>query len=246
MRGARRRLAGAAEGLAAGAAGAGLAWGALAALGLEGLAAWGAGAAGLNGLISGAAGVYDWRRMRGWLCFGLDSTWGLAGTAAGVALHAVDLCFPARSYLPEMSRRNNRHVYEGGFTFRPGFVLALGNVVSRGGGRQGAGGLRGGSPPAVRRRKLVAVHEGVHLFQNRAFGPLYVLGYAAWMTAAGAAGLAVGLASRRSGGRIWPVVETFAYYNNPFEYQAYRKDENWPPSGAHPRYAWGARRRAQG
>lgn len=236
--GVRRRAAGAVEGLAAGAAGAGLAWAALAGLGMDAPAAWGAGAAGLNGLASGAAGVYDWRRARGWLCFGLDSTWGLAGAAAGVALHAVNLFFPGRSYLPEMSRRANRHVYEGGFTFRAGFVLALGNVVSRGGGRQGAGGLRGGSLAAARRRRLVAVHEGVHLFQNRVFGPLYVLGYGAWMIAAGAAGLAVGLAARRGGGRIWPVVEAFAYYDNPFEYWAYRKDGNWPPPGAHPRFVW--------
>jgi len=113
------------------------------------------------------------------------------------------------------------------------FVLALGNVVSAAGG---PGGLSGASPQAVRRRRLVDVHEGVHLFQNRLFGPLYALGYLAWMAAAGAAGLAVGLTADRK--RLRRVVETFAYYDNPFEYWAYRRDSSWPPPGAHPRFVW--------
>ena len=246
-----RRAAGAAEGLAAGAAGAGLAWSVLSVLAApEALAAAGAAAAGLNGLISGAAGIYAWRRARGWLCFALDSTWGLAGVSSGVVLHVVNLFYPDRAYMGRMSRRANRHVYEGGFTFRAGFVLALGNVVSCGGRRRRypGGFLSGSSPAAARRCKLVDVHEGAHLFQNRVFGPFYPIGYGGWMILAGAAGLAAGsaavLVARRTGGqvRLWPIVETFAYYDNPFEYWAYRKDGNWPPPGAHPRFVWGARR----
>ena len=52
----------------------------------------------------------------------------------------------------------------------------------------------------------------------------------------GAAGLATALITDRR--RIWSVVETFAYYDNPFEYWAYRKDRYWPPRGAHPRFVW--------
>ena len=240
--GARRAIAGVVEGLVTGAVGAGLAWAVL--LPFEavggGLVAAGAVAAGLNGLISGVAGVYAWRRARGWLCFVLDSTWGLVGVTAGVLLHLANAFHPAPSYVVCMSRRANRHVYEGGFSARPGFVLALGNVVSGGGGTAG---LRGDSASAVRRRKLVDVHEGTHLFQNRLMGPFYSLVYLGWMVLAGAVGSVVCLAGERR--RLWSIIETFAYYDNPFEYWAYRNDDYWPPHGVHPRYAWGARRSRQ-
>ena len=228
------------EGLATGAAGAGLGWAALSPL--DFLAAWPAFAGfaigGLNGLISGAAGAYAWRGVRGWLCFLMDSTWGMLGTASGLALHLANVVHPDPSYVVDMSSRSNRHVYERGFSMRPGFALALGNVVS---GAGGSAGLRGESHRVVRRRKLVDVHEGAHLFQHRLLGPFYPLIYLAWMGIAGLVGLVVSLAGERAD--VWSVVETFAYYNNPFEYWAYRKDYYWPPMGAHPRYAWGARRR---
>ena len=31
---------------------------------------------------------------------------------------------------------------------------------------------------------------------------------------------------------------TLAYYNNPFEYWAYRRDRYWPPAGADQSLAW--------
>ena len=228
-----------AESLAAGAAGGLLAWmvlGPVAPLGAS-LPWIGAAAASLNGVISGAAGIYSWRSPRGWACFALDSTWGLLGVTSGLLLQAANLLHRSPGYLVTMSRRSDRHVYEGGFSVRAGFVLALGNVVSAGGGSVG---LRGDSPRAVRRRCLVDVHEGTHLFQNRFLGPIYVVVYMGWFLVAGAAGLLVGMSADR---RNWRrVVETFAYYNNPFEYWAYRRDDYWPPYGAHPSYVWGARR----
>lgn len=235
----RTAMARTAEGLVTGAVGAGLAWIVLSPfeMFMVGLSLAGAVVAGLNGLISGVTGVYAWRRVRGWLCFVLDSTWGLVGVAAGVLLHAANVLHRNPSYVVGMSRRTNRHVYEGGYSARPGFALALGNVVSGGGGPSG---LRGDSPRAVRRRRLVEVHEGAHLFQNRLFGPIYTLGYVGWMVLAGAAGLVVWLVRERK--HLWPILETFSYYDNPFEYWAYRKDDYWPPLGAHPRYVWGARR----
>ena len=235
----RRFAARTVEGLVTGAAGAALAW--IVLLPFEAfpasLAVVGAVAAGLNGLISGVAGAYGWRGFRGWLCFVLDSTWGLIGVTMGVLLHAANALHPTPDYVVGMSRRANRHVYEGGFSARPGFALALGNVVSGGGGRSG---LRGDTPRAARRRRLVEVHEGAHLFQNRLFGPVCLPAYAGWMVLAGGAGLVVWLVKERK--HLWPILETFSYYNNPFEYWAYRKDDYWPPRGAHPRYVWGARR----
>lgn len=228
------------EGVAAGSGAVFLAWLALSPLDSFAyiLPEVGAVAAGLNGLISGAAGIYAWRRPQGWMSFLLDSTWGLVGVSAGLLLHIANRFHPDPAYLAAMSRRSNRHVYEGGFSTRPGFALAMGNVVSSGGG---ASGLRGDSPAAVRRRRLVDVHEGTHLLQNRILGPLYPSAYLGWMAAAGAIGTVVGLVTDRK--RLWRVVDTFAYYNNPFEYWAYRKDDYWPPRGAHSRYAWGKRAR---
>ena len=227
------------EGLATGAVGAGLGWAALSPLEslVVGSAFAGSVVGGLNGLISGAAGIYAWRELRGWLCFLMDSTWGLLGTASGLVLHLANSFVADPSYFAGMSGRSNRHVYERGFSMRPGFALALGNVVS---GAGGSAGLRGESERAVRRRKLVDVHEGTHLFQHRLLGPFYPLGYLGWMGIAALAGLVVSLVGERK--QVWRVVETLAYYNNPFEYWAYRKDDYWPPIGAHPRYAWGARR----
>jgi len=227
------------EGLATGMLGAGLGWAALSQLEFltAGAAVAGAAVGSLNGLISGGTGMYEWRGVRGWLCFLADSTWALLGTASGLALHLANTFDPDPSYVVGMSRRSNRHVYEAGFSMRPGFALALGNVVS---GAGGTAGLRGESRRAVRRRKLVDVHEGAHLFQNRLLGPIYPLVYLAWMSIGALVGLVVSLVGERR--HVWKVVETLAYYDNPFEYWAYRKDDYWPPAGAHPRYAWGARR----
>ena len=34
------------------------------------------------------------------------------------------------------------------------------------------------------------------------------------------------------------LVETAAYYDNPFEYWAYSNNNNWPPSGANSKLTW--------
>ena len=151
----------------------------------------------------------------------------------GLALHGAGLFTSRPRWTADLSRRRNRHVYERGWTVRRGFALSLGNVVTGGGG---AAGLSGETEGSLRRRKLVEVHEQTHIFQSRAFGPLYTFGYGLWMAVGALAGLATALITDRQ--RIWSVVETFAYYDNPFEYWAYRKDRYWPPRGAHPRFVW--------
>lgn len=189
--------------------------------------------AGVNGVIAGAVGLYSWNRAKGWAFFVLDATWGLFGNLLALALHVVNLRGDS-GYVLDMCRRTNRHVYEGGVGLRADFALALGNVISNAGGRVG---LRGESDRVANRRKFVVAHEGLHVLQNRLFGPLYQILYVAWMIVFAVVGLLIWLLRERR--QLGKIIETLTYYNNPFEYWAYRNDGYWPPKGVHPRYAWG-------
>jgi len=134
---------GASHGLV-GAVGAWLAWNTAGlALGLLGVSTGGGlgfgimvGAAvvgGLNGTISGMTRIYDWASPTGWLSFLADSTWGLAGTAMSDLLN---IFYKDRNYRPELSERQNRHVYDGGFGFGT-YAFTQGNVTSNLNGRHG-------------------------------------------------------------------------------------------------------------
>lgn len=182
--------------------------------------------AGLNGAVSGWRGVYDWRSHRGVTAFVLDSTWASATTLAGLAAHTVAALQREAGYAPELSRRRNRHVYAGGLRLRKGFAMTLGNVVN------GAGDV---SKP--RRAKLITDHEDVHVWQARWWGPIYPAVYASWMAGGAVTGLVV-WATRRRHQPIGKVVETCAYYNNPFEWWAYSRDDHWPPSGKLAELGW--------
>ena len=83
---------------------------------------------------------------------------------------------------------------------------------------------------SARRQRLVTDHEDVHVWQGRWFGPLYPLLYGGWMVAGGRRrrrrlGRRAGATSRSA-----KVVETCAYYLNPFEWWAYSRDGHWPPA----------------
>ena len=122
--------------------------------------------------------------------------------------------------------RQNRHVYARGMQLRKGFATTFGNVVA------GAGDL---SRP--RRAKLVTDHENVHAWQARWFGPAYPALYAGWLAGGAAAGAAVWAAFRRDQ-RLFKIVESCAYYLNPFEWWAYSRDDHWPPNGIVDRLGW--------
>lgn len=203
-----------------------------------GLTTVGAVVGGANGAISGWRRVYDWRRAGGIAGFVLDSTWGLIGTAIGVAVHAVQRTRSDARYHDELSRRQGYHVYAGGVRLKRGFAVTWGNVISN------AAGVRGLDPSTAAgrgRRALIIRHEALHVWQSRLFGPLYPVLYGGWIVAGAAVGLVVGLAR---GGGVYRAVETLAYYDNPFEVWAYRRDGKWPPRGADESLVWGARRRA--
>jgi hypothetical protein len=208
------------EAAAVGVLGAGLAAAAGAPFGL-GLPFAAVGAA--NGVIAGWRRVYDWSCSTGLVAFTLDSTWALATTAAGLASQALGLARGRPDYDASLSRRANRMVYRRGFAPRRGFLITVGNVVS------GAGDT---SKP--RRRKLVTDHENVHVWQARWFGPLYPVLYGSWLVAGGTFGAVLWLTRRRTAPWSAPlakVVESCAYYLNPFEWWAYSRDGHWPPSG---------------
>jgi len=85
---------------------------------------------GLNGVISGAKQIHNWSSWTGWAAFAADSSWGLIGTELGIVLHAVNLFYGSdRKYRNDLSFRQNRHVYDGGFGFT-GFAMTQGNVTS--------------------------------------------------------------------------------------------------------------------
>jgi hypothetical protein len=205
------------------AAGAGAAGGALGglALGLVGFAWEGAVVGAANGLLGGWRATYAWRRPSGLLAFVLDSTWAVPMTAAALVTHVVAAAQrDGGGYLAALSRRANRHVYARGFRLRRGFLITIGNTV------HGAGANALTSP---RRRRVVTDHEDVHVWQGRWFGPLYPLLYGGWLVVGGAIGAFVWLV-RRPRAPFTKVVETCAYYLNPFEWWAYSRDGYWPPT----------------
>jgi hypothetical protein len=189
---------------------------------LAGVAAPAALVGGLNGFVSGRRGIYDWRSAKGAGAFVLDSTWALGTTVSGLVAHAVGGLRGDAGYCEALSRRQNRHVYTRGFQPRRRFATTFGNVVN------GAGDVTN-----PRRVKLVTDHEDVHVWQARGFGPLYPALYLGWIVGGGAGGALVWLLRRR-GEPFTKVVESFAYYLNPFEYWAYSRDGHWPPRGLVP------------
>ncbi|BAN00693.1 hypothetical protein [Ilumatobacter coccineus] len=173
----------------------------------------------LNGAISGWRGVYEWSCSRGLVAFTLDSTWGLTMTTAGLFANAVGMAMPNSGYAAELSERQNRHVYRRGFMPRKGFAITLGNVIG------GAGDIE-----RERRTRLITDHEDVHCWQARWFGPFFPVLYVGWMIAGGGAGMVIWLVARRRD-RFTKVVESSAYFINPFEWWAYSRDDYWPPKG---------------
>ncbi|MCG7946230.1 MAG: FG-GAP-like repeat-containing protein [Candidatus Thiodiazotropha taylori] len=185
----------------------------------------GAAMGGFNGLVSGMMNVYDWGDWRGWFAFLSDSTWGLVGTTLGNVVHIVNLFWPDSNYRYDHSARQNRHVYEGGMYLKNGFAFTMGNVISNA-GQNGAGITT----------SFISDHEELHIWQSRIFGPLFQATYIVWAVG----GLIVGtIVWFTDTSEDWgSLVETAAYFDNPFEYWAYNNDSNWPPSGAHPDLAW--------
>jgi RHS repeat-associated protein len=197
-----------------GAAGAWLAWNtaglALGLLGVSssggigfGIAVGAAVAGGFNGAVSGMTQIYDWTSPIGWLSFLSDSTWGLVGTTLGDLLIVVNLFYGSGAkYRDDLSHRQNRHVYDGGFGFGS-FAFTQGNVTSNLNGR-------GNSD--------LADHEMLHITQNRIFGPIFTVTYIVWMVVGAVVGGILGIFVNQKWAQS---VEDVAYNDNPWETWAY-------------------------
>jgi hypothetical protein len=75
------------------------------------------------------------------------------------------------------------------------------------------------------------------VWQARWFGPAYPVLYGAWLVGGAVAGGVV-WATRRRQERLPRVIESCAYYLNPFEWWAYSRDDHWPPSGKLASLGW--------
>ena len=182
--------------------------------------------AGLNGALSGWRQVYAWRTRSGLLALVADSTWATLPVAAGLLAHGYALVTRSAGFDDSLSRRENRHVYRGGACLQRGFALTLGNVISS-----------AGDVSRARRRKLITDHEAVHVWQARAFGPLYLVLYVVWSVGGALSGSLLWLVRRRRE-PLGKVIESCSYYLNPFEWWAYSRDDLWPPPGLLPGIGW--------
>lgn len=185
--------------------------------------------AGINGAFGGFRRVYDWRRAKGWLAFAADSTWGLFGTTLGNVLNLANSLGSRAGYRPDFSRRQNRHVFEKGACLKRRFALTHGNVISNA--------ATGRESLVEERRPFIDRHEGLHIWQNRLFGPLYQALYVAWFLGGALVGAAT-WALKRDRPKLQRLVETAAYYDNPFEFWAYKRDEHWEDNSADPILKW--------
>ena len=139
------------------------------------LGTFGALMGGINGLFTGTRQIYQWHSIEGWASFLSDSTWGIIGTSLGNFANIYDLIAAPSSYRSDLSRRQNRQVYDGGLYLEKADATTFGNVTSN---------LSGGGD--------ILKHETVHIMQNRIFGPLYIGVSVAWYVVGGAVGAVVG------------------------------------------------------
>jgi hypothetical protein len=155
-----------------------------------------------TGMMAGIYQVYDWEGL-GWLAFPLDVTWALAGNSVGALMHLINIGWGDHGD----ETRENQHRYASGFGLRyhPRYAFTQGSVMSN--LTEGPGGD-------------LFRHERTHVWQNRAFGPMYTLTYVTWFVVWGVPAVVVGIAIRGFSG-IWRGPNIWCYFNNPWEVWAY-------------------------
>ncbi len=165
----------------------------------------------------------------------LDSSWALVSTTLGVLVNFANTLNRRSGFGSEFSVRRNRHVFARGFALKRGFANTQGPVISNA--------TCGRGDDMASHRNLIERHEGLHVWQQRWFGPLHPLVYVVWGVLGAIVGVIYGALSRKrrvAKVRIGKLVETAAYYDNPFEYWAYKNDDRWKTNSAQPAMKWGS------
>jgi hypothetical protein len=152
---------------------------------------------GLTGMMNGLWRIHDWKGL-GWLSFPLDVTWGLGATTNGCLLHLVNIGWGQ----PQDEPRQGCHRYASGFRFKGTFAFTQGATMSN---------LRNSPGTDLYR------HERLHVWQNRSFGPLFLLSYLGWMVLWIIPALIAGVVLGRPG----KGPEEWCYFNCPWETWAY-------------------------
>jgi len=157
---------------------------------------------GFTGMMGGIYQIYCWVGL-GLLAFPLDVTWALAGNTVGCALHLVNIGWGHHGAEP----RENAHRYARGFGLRynPRYAFTQGAVMSN-----------LDEPPGGNLYR----HERTHVWQNRAFGPMYTLTYVAWMVIWFVPAVVAGIAVQGAIGLV-KGPNNWCYFNNPWETWAY-------------------------
>lgn len=136
----------------------------------------------------------------------IDSSWGLLGTTLANASNINNLIAAPSSYRGDMSRQQNRQVYDRGFYLKETAAFTAGNVISN---MQTAS---RGDPRGLLK------HETVHVTQNRIFGPFYQTTYAGWGALCGRARADVS-AIHQAG--LEEIRRRYGVFNNPWERWGY-------------------------
>ena len=165
-----------------------------------------------TGFMNGFWRIHDWKGV-GWLAFPLDVTWGLAGATSGSLLHLINFAWAGHAD----ETRYDAHRYLSGARFKPTFALTQGPVMSN---------LQDG--PGI----PLYHHERTHVWQNRAFGPLFSLSYLGWMAVWFIPGAIAAIVTKDG-----EAIQSWCYYNNPWETWAYLVGAG-PRTGRHP-LIWG-------
>ncbi len=158
---------------------------------------------GFSGMMAGIWRIYDWTSFLGYLGFFLDSTWGLSGTFDADLLHLINFAWGDHAD-QTFDRRRNNHRYKDGFRIKSAFAFTQGAVMSN---------LK------VDSSNNLWHHENTHVWQNRAFGPLFTMTYVGWMALLFVPSLIIALVKRSD---LGDTIMAQCYYNNPWEVWAYK------------------------
>jgi hypothetical protein len=160
------------------------------------------------GAMGGAFRIYNWQGL-GWLAFPVDVTWALAGNIIGCLVHIVNIGWGDHvDRTDDNEARRNAHHYKSGFGLRynPRYAFTQGCVMSNLAEAQG---------------DALYKHEMTHVWQNRGFGPMYTLTYAAWMVVWLIPAAIVGVVIAKEPKGLGWGINDWCYLNCPWETWAY-------------------------